>query len=404
MLKTILIIQDFAYINGGNAKVALTSAIALKREGYRVVVFAGMGPVSADLKEAGIEVVCLNQKDILHTGKMKASIRGIWNIEAERKLDSLLSTIDKDETIVHLHGWNKVLSPSIWGPLRKREFKIVITMHDFFLFCPNLGLFNYPKLQICRKKPSSIGCYLCNCDSRSYLQKIWRDIRQFVQWYQIKRFGKFNVITIGKTNEKLSKKALGKHVTQWYNVTNPIDLNNNDIVDITSNDTYVFVGRLSPEKGIDLFCKCMTDLHLKGCVMGDGYLLDEYKQKYPNIEFTDWVSGESREQYIRKAKALIFPSLWYEGAPLTPVEMKSYGIPCIVPDQCAAAEVIIDGVDGYVFRIGDINSLKDAVQKYEATDLKIMQKNLIDSFNPADYSMNAHVQNLIECYKDILNH
>ena len=35
MLKNIVIVQDFATINGGNAKVALTSAIYLKKQGYR---------------------------------------------------------------------------------------------------------------------------------------------------------------------------------------------------------------------------------------------------------------------------------------------------------------------------------------------------------------------------------
>ena len=403
MLKNIIIIQDFAYINGGNAKVALTSAIGLKKKGYNVVVFSGMGPVSPLLLEEGVEVVCLNQQDLLHSGKIRGAIQGLWNAYAEKRLAELLESFDNNETIVHLHGWNKVLSPSIWRPLRKGKFKICVTLHDFFLFCPNLGLFNYKTQKICKQSPSSLQCFLCNCDSRNYLQKWWRNIRQIVQIYEMKKYGKFNIISIGDLNENLGRKYVGGKVSHWFYVQNPIDLNQGAIVDINRNDLYLFVGRLSPEKGIDLFCKCITELNLKGCVLGGGYLLEEYRKKYPNIEFAGWVKGEEKESYIRKAKALVFPSIWYEGAPLTPVEMLSYGIPCIVPNECAASEKIVDGKNGYVFHMGDLKSLKACVTKLEQANLNVMQKSLIDIFDESQYTMSTHLMKLEDCYKALLN-
>ena len=106
---------------------------------------------------------------------------------------------------------------------------------------------------------------------------------------------------------------------------------------------------------------------------------------------------------MRKAKALIFPSYWRETYGLAVAEARSYGIPCIVPDKCAASEQVVDGKTGYIFKTGDLASLKEAVLKYEHTDLKQMQKNLIESFHPEELSMETHVKKLIEIYNDILS-
>lgn len=402
-LKNIVIVQDFAHINGGAAKVALTSAIELKKRGYRVIVFSGMPPVWEMLAKAGVEVVCLDQPDLIHSNKLSAFCRGLWNTKAARMMESLLSTLDKEETIIHLHGWNKVLSPSIWKPIRKLKFKVVITQHDYFLYCPNLGLFNYRKLQLCSKLPSSLGCYLSNCDSRSYAYKLWRDLRQMIQWIELKLYGKVNYITIGQTNDDLAQRYFSKNISRKFLVKNPIELNQKEKVDVCSNDIYITIGRLSKEKGVDMFCQCMTDLNLKGCVLGDGYLLSEYKKKYPNITFAGWVKGAAMEAYVKKAKALVFPSLWYEGSPLTTVEIKSYGIPAIVPDKCAASETTIDGYDGYYFEIGNLESLKQAVIKMENADMKQMQDNVIRNFNPAEYTMETHIDNLVDVYRQILS-
>lgn len=403
MLKNIVIVQDYAHINGGNAQVALTTAIALKDMGYRVILFSGMGAIDNQLLAHGIEVKCLGQKDLIHSNKLKGMMQGLWNRKAKHGIEQLLEKLNPAETIIHLHGWNKVLSPSIWEPLTKMRFKVVVTMHDFYLFCPNLGLFNYPQKSICDKRPSSLSCYLCNCDSRNYILKIWRSIRQMIQWYEINRYGKINIIAIGQTNNMLTKRYFTDHIQHIYSINNPVHIHTNQPIDIAKNNVYLFIGRLSTEKGIDLFCRAITELGLKGRVLGDGYLLDTYRKKYPNIDFEGWVPSEKIQEYLTDVKALLFPSLWYEGLPLTPIEMKPYGIPCIVPDKCAAAELITDGKDGYIFKIGDLKSLKECILKLEKANLKTMSTWIIQHFNEHEYSMEQHIEKLVLCYNAILN-
>lgn len=403
MLHTVIIVNDAAHVNGGAGKVALESAKSLSQRGFRVILFSAVGPVDETLYESGIEVFCLKQYDILSDPKRLRAVRqGIWNEIAFKKFRELLSRYDPKDTIIHFHAILKALSSSLFKVTADLHFKIIVTLHDYFLFCPNGGLFNYQTRKICKIKPSSLACLFCNCDARSYYQKIWRYLRQLVSSYMFRSNKDIFLIYISKLNKKVSFKNLEKIVSHWFFLQNPIDLNKREPVLIEHNDAYLFIGRISEEKGIDLFCRVITELNLKGIVLGDGYLRESYQKKYPNIKFVGWVSGEKKDFLIRQGKALLFPSLWYEGAPLTIIEMKSYGMPCIVPDMCAASEEIENGKEGFVFKSGSYSSLRDAVMRYENTNIKSFQNNILKSFHPEKYSMETHCNNLISIYEQII--
>lgn len=404
MLKNIIVVNDFGFINGGAGKVAITSAKLLAKQGYNVTFLTAVPPIDKELLETGVQVICLEQKDILsNPDRLRAMYQGIWNAKAAKILEGILAQHDTKETIVHFHCWMKALSCSLWKVMANNQFKVAVTLHDYFLFCPNGGLFDYQELKICQKKPSSVSCLFCNCDSRNYLQKIWRFIRQMVQTYWLLKNRNISFISISELNEKVSKPCLNHISRKWYRLQNPIEINNHSFVNILNNNIYLFVARLSAEKGVELFCQAITELKLKGCVLGNGYLKDSLQKKYPNIYFAGWVIGEQKETIIRRGKALVFPSLWYEGAPLTVVEMKSYGLPCIVPDKCAASEEIIDGKTGFVFESGSLSSLKKALVRCENCEIGYLQKNISESFDSNKYSEDTHLQSLVNIYTDILD-
>ncbi len=56
----------------------------------------------------------------------------------------------------------------------------VYTIHEYFLFCPNGGFYNYQTQKACPLTPMSAQCLTTNCDSRSYPQKLWRVARQAI--------------------------------------------------------------------------------------------------------------------------------------------------------------------------------------------------------------------------------
>lgn len=397
MIKTVILVYDQAFISGGAAKVAIKSAIALKYRGYRVIFFAGLAPIDKQLTDNNIEVICVGGEHIAKTKSPKTMLRGIHNGVAKKKLEDLLSTLDSENTVVHIHGWTKSLSSSVFSACRKKGFKTFVTLHEYFTVCPNGGIFDYKKGKICDKKPGSLSCAVCNCDKRNYLQKLYRDVRQLFQTHQLKKLQP-NVIYITDFSRNILEKNI-KFKHKSFLIENNVEIFDRVKVEPSENSDYLFVGRMSNEKGADLFCEAVTKAGVNGIVIGSGAMYDELKEKYPNITFTGWLNSDEIKEYISKARCLVVSSRWYETMGLTILEMQAKGIPCIVPDRCAGIEYIKDKVTGVEYKIGDVSSLIDAINYTKNNDII---SELSDNFYSEDFkdrfSIETHTENLIKAY------
>lgn len=393
-IKNVIIINDFNYVQGGASKIAIETAKALKAEGINVIFFSAENKKGANIK--GATYISTNQCEALkEKNKIKGIINGIYNFKAKKELKKLLKTLDREETIIHVHGWTKALSSSVFDIAFKMKFKVVLTLHDYFTACPNGGYFNYKENEICHLKPLSWKCIKCNCDSRNYAFKIYRIIRQFVQNKVVKLNDKLEyAISISEFSEKILKSTLGKN-TKIIRIYNPIDINKNiEKIDPTLNKYYLYVGRIAKEKGVDLFCKAITDLKYKGIIVGDGTEREKLEKEYPDIEFTGWKNKDEVEKYMKGARALIFPSKWYETAGLTVLEAQTLGIPCVVNKSCAASEFIQEGVNGFLF--GDIDNLKEKIIKIENEKVKVLKN------NEFTFGTEKYANELIETYGKII--
>lgn len=391
MLRNIIIINDFNYVQGGASKIAIDTARILNDTDLNIYFFSAVNKEEENIK--GIKYVSSNQNEALkEKNKFKGLVNGIYNFKAKKELKKLLRQLNNKETIIHVHGWTKALSSSVFDIAFKMNFKIVLTLHDYFTACPNGGYFNYKKNEICYYKPLSWKCIKCNCDSRNYFFKLYRIIRQFVQNKIVKLNDKLeNVISISEFSEKILKNTLGKN-TKITRIYNPIELNNEEFIESSNNEYFLYVGRIDKEKGVDLFCQAITELNKSGIVVGDGNEREKLQKEYPHIEFTGWKNKIEVKKYMKNARALIFPSRWYETAGLTVLEAQSIGLPCIVSKNTAASEFIEDKKNGFLFE--NLEDLKDKIKQID--NIK-METNNIEKFNYQNYK-----ENIIELYNKIL--
>ena len=96
---------------------------------------------------------------------------------------------------------------------------------------------------------------------------------------------------------------------------------------------------------------------------------------------------------MKNAKALIFPSKLYEGAPLTTKEALSLGIPCIVSDNCAAKDDILNN-NGLLFNI----EKKDLSKKI----FEIIKNEI--KYTKIKFDINDnYVNDIYKCYDEIIN-
>ena len=400
-VRHLVLVCDTAFIDGGSAQVALTSALELADRGYHVTIFAGVGPALPELlAHPNIDVVCLDQKDILSdTSRLRAATQGLWNLSAARAFDALLANCDRDETVVHVHCWTKSLTASPIHAALRHHFRTVITLHEFFTVCPIGSLYNHPRAEICNLQPMSLACVRENCDSRSYAHKVWRVARQVMQQRvagvpaRVRDF-----ITVSELSHEVLEPLLPA-TSRLHPVAYPIAAVRADAVDAAAHGSFAYVGRLSMEKGADLFAAAAVAEGVPHIFIGDGPSRADVEAISPGAIITGWQDHDGVVTHLREARALVFPSRWYETFGLVVMEAAALGIPAIVPDSSAAARNVVDGVTGLIFRSGDVVDLRRKIAMLADDErVRAMSRATYDRFWKSPSTIVTHVDRLLDVY------
>lgn len=400
----VIIINDFGIVRGGADQVAITSARALAAAGVKVRFIAASGGIDASLQ--GIEnltPLSLGLRNPVERGGVRGALQGIWNREAAMAVRESLMGSESSSTLLHLHGWTKVLSPSVLRVLRFSGLPVVSTLHDYVSACPNGAFFNYRRRKICKLKPLGGRCLVTQCDRQNVAHKIWRVLRQFVLRVlggYPGHFGQFVTIS------SLSEKVLTPHLSpkaRLHRVRNPTARMRTDPVDVAANQNFVFVGRLAFEKGAQDFALAAQSLGVPAVFVGAGEMEGEVRAACPNAHLTGWLDGNELETILRNARAVVFPSRWYEGQGMIPAEAASFGVPAVVASSSAAAEEIQDTKNGLLFRAGDIDDLSRAMRRYldDSFAARLGRQAYLDYWGSPSTSQD-HARALIKVYQDIL--
>jgi glycosyltransferase involved in cell wall biosynthesis len=121
---------------------------------------------------------------------------------------------------------------------------------------------------------------------------------------------------------------------------------------------FLFIGRLSPEKGVHVLLEACRGNNVPLTIIGDGPERARLQaMAEPAVHFAGKLQREKIQQYLSSALALIVPSLWYEGCPLVVLEAYAAGVPVIASNIGGLGELVQDGKTGLVFAPGDSQGL-----------------------------------------------
>jgi glycosyltransferase involved in cell wall biosynthesis len=130
-----------------------------------------------------------------------------------------------------------------------------------------------------------------------------------------------------------------------------------------------FLGRISREKRVDraIEIACRLDMPLKiAAKISDAdrpYYEEEIKPLFadPRIEFIGEIDEQGKNEFLGNAAALLFPIEWPEPFGLVMIEAMACGTPVVAFRRGSVAEVMEDGVSGYV--VDDIDQAVDATRR-----------------------------------------
>lgn len=272
--------------------------------------------------------------------------------------------------VVHVHNFFYTASPSVFWAAKLAGTKTIFTLHNYRLFCLN-GIF-FRNGHICLdchtnkhfKKGIEEKCFKSSRLSSYALAKATFFHRTTGTW--TKKVDKFVVINpyqsallndIGIENDKIIYKP--NIISQGLYATK---------TDYSQRgDYYLYVGRLSKEKGIEHLIEAFKGSNKKLVVVGNGELANfVLENKTTNIEYRGALNQEEIFHLYANCKALIFPSLWLEGMPMTIIEAQSTGTIAIAAGSDNTARMIENGETGYLYEAGNIHSLLAVINIFEA--------------------------------------
>lgn len=400
--EPIVIISDHASVTGGLAKIAIAQSVLLADAGYSVEFVHGdsQNDVDARLLRPEIKIHCIGSGEYLKAkNKLKAGLLGLFDFQVHAALKKLLNNLKFQKIIVH--GWAKCLSPSVFFALKEHAANTLVWNHDYFLVCPNGGYYNYQQQSICTLTPGSVACLKTNCDSRNYIYKLWRYIRHLILGKGIKHILQYSqAVCLGEFNREVVQRFLHWKKTPVI-VENPIEVNQTDRAMAEHNSYFLMVGRVSPEKGHMAVCRKIKSQFptLKIKHVGSGDPAIEKQLANEGVELLGWLSPKEVIEKIRNARALIFPSVWYEADGLVVLEALANGVPVLCSNVCAARDHIEDKVNGYTYSPHD-QSIIDVVALMQSDDVvKTLSENAYNNYWRAPRSQDKHLNQLIAVMK-----
>lgn len=400
---TVVVINDYAYENGGAARVAISEACALAKRGHEVFFFAACGPAAKELEKAGVHVELTEQPDLLgEPFRLRAAFRGLWNVSAAQKLSRLLEKIGVSRGIAHVHGYTKALSSSVVRAAAEKGSGVFLTLHDYFPICPNGAFYLFPKGCSCPYTPLSLACITTHCDARNYAHKLWRTARTLLGHFpgriskDIHRFFAVSEFCREKIENFLPP---GKVAV----LPNPVEVPCKPRTAAEKSREIVFAGRLSYEKGADLLLDAFREARLKGfklVIIGDGPLREILHASFPGVQWLGWLTKKAFWTKLSQARALVYSTRLMETDGMAVSEAMAFGVPVIVPRGSAPAEKIPHEKGGWFFESGNTSDLRRVLKRLE--DDREVEKKSKEAYHAAwknPFTLGRHIAALERHYR-----
>lgn len=269
--------------------------------------------------------------------------------------------------LVHFHNTLPLISPSAIHAARDAGAAVVLTLHNYRLLCP-AGTF-LRKGAICEDCVSKSllqsvihGCYRGSRVQTGAVALMLAVHRRAGTWA-----GKVDayIALTGFMREKMIEGGLpGPRIHVRPNTTVLERLPSN----AGGNPYALFLGRLSPEKG--LICLLEASRMLDGVrirIAGAGPMEEIVRRAASasggSIEFLGHLDRASATRVLADATLLLFPSTWYEGFPMTIAEAFAQGVPVAASRVGAIPGIVRDGIEGILFEPGDPAALAGGVRR-----------------------------------------
>jgi glycosyltransferase involved in cell wall biosynthesis len=248
--------------------------------------------------------------------------------------------------VAHIHNTWYSLSPSVVPALKHSGVPVVVTLHNYRLFCVNALLFRdgrpceecvgtHPWRGVqhrCYRDSAVASVFAASTIAIGRARRTWSTgVDRFVapSW-----FLRDKLVAGGIPAETITVKPHG------------VDDPGPRSTPPSSSRSVLFLGRLSHEKGADTLLDAWAARgasRLELVLVGDGPLRERLEARgVGGVRFAGWQSPADVARLLLGARALVFPSVCYENLPRAVIEAMAAGLPVLASDHGGPAELVRD--------------------------------------------------------------
>ncbi|OLB93901.1 MAG: glycosyl transferase family 1 [Candidatus Rokubacteria bacterium 13_1_40CM_68_15] len=318
------------------------------------------------LREHGHEVSTLTTENGAVHGlrSLLAARDAVWSVGFQRRLRECLRQTRPD--VVHFHNTFFRVSPAAYYACRDAGVPVVQTLHNYRLVCPSATFYRGGRAcEDCIGRTVALpgirhGCYRSSRGQTAVVAGMLTAHRWLGTWQQsvdayiaMTEFARAKFIAGGLPAEKIAIKP---------NFC-PVDPG----IGHGAGGYALFVGRLSPEKGVETLMSAWRRLGgtVPLYVVGDGPLGPVVEEFVGKTERCHWLGRQPKEKVLalmREAQLLVLPSECYEMFPLVLAEASAAGLPVIGSRHGSIGAIIDDGRTGLHVRPGAPDDLASKVE------------------------------------------
>lgn len=355
--ERVLIVHNYYQIPGGEDTVISNEKKMLEENGHKVFMYTRHNDE-------------INKKGLI--GKLLITFETIYSFKTIRDIKRIIK--EKNIDIVHVHNTFPLISPSVYSASKKLGVKVVQTVHNFRLLCPAATFVRDNKIcEDCVNK-GLINSIKHNCYRNSKIQTIIAAL--MLKFNRI--IGSYKKVDSYIALTEFNRKKLSSLIPKEkiYVKPNFCERPNIPIVPIEKRKYFMFLGRLDKLKGVNLLVEAWKDIKGEELIIVGTGPEEDYLKKYikennmKNVKLLGYKEKDEAMKLLSKAKALIVPSQWYEGFPMTIVEAKSLHVSIIGSNLGNIKDILNNEINAFIFNYKEAIDLKKKIDLFLSSGYK----------------------------------
>lgn len=385
----VLLANKFYYPRGGDCIYTMQLESLLRSRGHEVAVYAMRYPDNLPSRWESYWPSDMSS--------WQALTRPFGDGEVRRGFSALLDDFAPD--VVHLQNIHTQLSPLLAELAHRRGIPVVWTLHDPKLVCPSHECMRGGRLCTdCFEHPFSVVRH--RCMRRGGLLGSFVGYMEARRW-SVERLERTTDCFIAPSYFLRSLMIRGGFSPDNITVLNNFMLDDKLLpVSSKRKPYYIYVGRLSHEKGVETLCKAAVQLPYRLVVVGDGELLGRLRTVYGGlIDFRGKLDWPQLAPLLASARFMVVPSEYAENNPLSAIESLTLGTPVLGADIGGIPELLAPGhlpSRGMTFRSGDVAHL---VQQIRLMWTAAFDYEQVARQSRMLFSADSHINRLVQLYR-----